>query len=239
MASSTTSRLISPDEIVVEARFTSEYTESRWLELQRMGRERTSAVRQCIDVGPAFEDIESPFGNAFLVVSCFRNENTNSIQWVIRQFPPKPTSAASRKLSERELEMTTRAGGLRPLQDYLREISLSDEAKIASYIVQLKLPRLRWSCAYLHHPVGDAAAAFDELGSNGRIEQFGVRFESGTDGLEEIAVVYVHVPDSYIVKIRARAALDIGDDRALPFGDKIAGIVIARTLTRKNENERK
>ena len=70
----------------------------------------------------------------------------------------------------------------------------------------------------LHEPAVD-------LGRCAMLEQVGYRFENGVNGLEEVAIVYVHVARVFRVTAHARGMLKLSAPTWLPYADEIAELV--------------
>lgn len=59
-----------------------------------------------------------------------------------------------------------------------------------------------------------------------RMEQIGYRFEDSPYGLDEVAIIYAHRDNHYVVVVQAKAPLRIGKTRWLPAADDFCDIVL-------------
>jgi hypothetical protein len=67
---------------------------------------------------------------------------------------------------------------------------------------------------------GSAHAAALRIGE-ARLEQVGYRFENGATGVEEVAIVYLHLRREYSLSISAKGPLKLRSPRWLPFADDV------------------
>lgn len=224
--------------LVVDVRWKTAYSDDIWEQLKHIGEVEDVEALQRIKIGPAFYDSDNPLDHPIFFCFCFQNDSDKSIRWILRQNPPFSKVAKPPQIPTEHIEVSKKMGGSLGLKNQIVNFLKSEPLPIATYVVRLILNRQAgWICPSLHMPASKIVSSIEDLGRGDQIEQMGIRFNNGTAGLEELAVVYDHEDDDYVVTIRGRAQLEFGDNFELPVACKLAELVVSRVFI-KTEREK-
>ena len=218
-------------KLFVEARWKTHFREGVWESLKESGEFHQDEPVPWVDLGPAFLDPANPLSAPFADASCGWNREAEQMHWMLRRVPAPSGNPSKPVVSETVVKLSKKLGGLTGLEQILRSATEGPPVPIASYTIRVTLPQSKgWNCRLLHRQPADTANCLDDLGSTNSVEQIGIRFENGTNGLEEFVVMYGHERSLYHLRISGRSRLDFGPSLELPFGPELAELVIPRAF---------
>ena len=196
-----------------------------WKKLEGLAR-LTSKEGLFLAFGPTLPD-EQDDRLAKAVVH--RQEDLSELHWTLTverapsEEPPQQAREHDRKL-----------GGRSGLSRLLAEALARDVSAVGTFRARCRLPRSGYCCPTVPAMIekGSAHHAALLLGE-ARLEQVGYRFDGGVSGIEEISIVYLHVPEEYSLNIAARGPLKLGSPRWLPFADDVVDLALSTFFVSK------
>ena len=130
--------------------------------------------------------------------------------------PPEKVKAADKQL-----------GGRQGLQKLIEQC-ITGIPPITMFRLLLRIPVKEYICKVIPRAVdtlGDHDIAAG-LARTTRLEQIGYRFENSEYGLEEVAIIYDHEKEIFLVNSRASRVLRIGTSTWCPYADDVAELLV-------------
>lgn len=223
----------------IVAAWETPYTRDVWDVLQekktnaQTHNAQTHEEMELLSFGPVLPDDEED-RVAHLTVHVRREENESAerqpaLYWtlVVRQ-PPSGEPPENVKEDNRKLE------GRRGLMK-LFERCIVGVPPVASLRLTMNVAGAAYGCRILPREISrggehDIAA---NLSQTSRLEQVGYRFEGSPYGLEEMAIIYDHEDDVFIVSVRASGILRLGSRTWLPYAEEVADVVLKAFFSRR------
>lgn len=179
---------------------------------------------------PVFENQEEPLQGRIAGLFGQATASRDMIAWRFSCIPaPASHLATPRPPPQEHLQISKQIGGFDGLRQLLNSSFGQDPEAIAAYKLEMRiLQKDGWTCKLLHRDAVEQSPCVSDLGESGFVEQTGMRFVNGTNGLEEFTVVYFHSSMRYEVEVFSRAQLEWGNAFNFPNAEKIGALVLAR-----------
>jgi hypothetical protein len=202
------------------------YTREAWESLQRKAASsNTQEGMELLSLGPALPDEEDE-RIALLFAHIHHGGDDGKVpqelHWTLN-VRPRPKSEPPDQVKKDNETLGGRPGLMNLLDQ-----SITGVPPVASFQLTSVVSN-EYQCKVLPRSVvarGGEHNIAASLARTTRLEQIGYRFEDSPYGLEEVAIVYAHREDHFIVTIRARIPLRIGTKRWLPPADDMRDIVL-------------
>lgn len=218
----------------VRATWTTAFSDDLWGDLRRAGTDGFEDQNPTVlKIGPTLADSEDA-RVAYLTVRAPRpageaGASPGAIHWMLL-LSKAPSSAPPPEVTERSARLGGRAGLMARLERWLPGVP-----PVVTFQTSLRLPKVEFRSPLLPKKVfpdglHDAAAS---LAPSAFLEQIGYRFENSPYGLEELAIIYGHQRDLFLVDIRSTSALRIGTTTWLPHAGEIAEVAIKAFFVRE------
>lgn len=211
--------MLSPDRKIVTATWETPLSGDFWKKLENYKAD-TSETRGVFTLGPILPDDDDARIATAIV---HRHEGEGELHWALAVRPAPPSEPPeSVKRHDRLI------GGRRGLCSLLMEAFAPGVPAVARFDVRLFFSDVRFRCALIPTVVeqGGGHDAALLLGRDARLEQVGYRFESGgVGGIQEVALMYLHVDGQYRAVTSAVGPLKLGYRTWLPFADDISELV--------------
>lgn len=202
------------------------FTDEVWEFLkEKQTDSNTTEETEILVFGPVLPDEMDP-RVAILTVHCHREKDTtsasHSLHWNLGVMCA-PETPAPDKVKEADRVLDGRRG-LQKLIDHC----ITGILPIAMFRLQLSIPATEYRCKILPRVVvasgnHDIAAG---LARTSRLEQVGYRFEGSEYGLEEVAIIYDHEDDAFVVKSLASRVLSIVSSKWCPYADEVTELLV-------------
>ena len=209
------------EEIIFGLTLTVEWTqtvaEDVWQQLLDAGARRKDGQRSRVNLGPVFTD--SPVPSLFTLHGT--HDDDSEPGWRLQRTPaPGPVPPPQVQ------ELSAKVGGWPGLRTLLNMVrSDGDVPHVISFVV----PEPEWRCRMIPRtpsPTGSDTAAL-AISPKALIEQVGYRFPDRPDGLDQVAVIYYHEPQVYVVTCGSRVKLEVGDEPVFPYANRTAVRVLS------------
>jgi hypothetical protein len=196
---------------IVDATWATPFSDHVWAVLDGLKR-AASKEGDLLALGPVLPD-EEDARTAEAVV----HRRDDELHWALAVGPP-PSAEPPTEVKEHDAKL----GGRRGLSALLLGALPGGAPGIGAFRIRCFLPETGFRCPFVPASVGEgsAQAAALRLGE-ARLEQVGFRFENGAAGIEELAIVYLHLKKEYSLNVRAKGPLKLKSARWLPFADDV------------------
>lgn len=148
---------------------------------------------------------------------------------------PRPDSEPPPSVKEDNLKFGGRSGLIKSVLDW------AAPPPVGRFRVDLAVPGDTYDCRVLPVALDRACAGIHEpavaLAESIHLEQIGYRFENGANGLEEVAIVYLHESSTFRVGIRARGMIKLQSATWHPYADEIAELVLGTFFALKGSQD--
>jgi hypothetical protein len=188
---------------------------------------------------PAFENPEDPLAGRIAGLRALHDPEKHSVQWQVTATPaPRLYASDPKSLTEAQDRISKRLGGLAGLRRLMEDHFPRTTTVAAEYLLEMRLWQADgWFSTILHQQAATQFPQLSDLGQDGRVEQFGMRLQNGTNGLEEFSVVFAHAKPHYHADIQGRALLEWNEDFRFPQAERLTEFVLLRTFERREKQD--
>lgn len=213
------------------------YSDAVWQKLESVKssvriEQTPPSASNFLTLGPTLPDAEEP---RVAEVVAHRHEDSAEIYWVLTTW-----SAPDGEPPAHVKESNTRIGSRKGLAQLLADCLPIDAPDVATFQIRLLVDGSSHKCRSIPAAPLERGGLHDaalSLGREVRLEQVGYRFEVGTQGIEEIAIVYLHKKNAFSVSISANGLLKLKSTTWLPYADEVADLVLNTFFSTRAERQ--
>ncbi len=179
--------------------WSSPHSKSLWASVAKLGiRAPKWDGDEHFSIGPILLSRNKPIAT----LDVFHDKERSEIDFAL-SFTPRPQSQPPKDV----LLADKRAGGAKGVRDLVNKSYASSAAPIASYILEFEIPKKSWACKILPRSIKKSDGQIAQIGKQVTLEEIGVRVDGGVFGIDEFSIIYDHINEKFVTKIRARAPI--------------------------------